>query len=100
MDKIKFTPNHFWDKKTMTTDMFPTDEQWNRVETVCHNLNKKYKFEPGCQNHPEQIQEVSVTIFDDVIDLQIQKKDICGCTDIVKRLKHIVNIEFDILNKP
>lgn len=96
MQKIKFIPSHFWDKQTMKLDSIVSNEQWQKVENICAALNKKYYLDDGCLIHAEFEQIISVGLFNNFIDLQIDKT--CRCEIIVDRLIQIRNTELLELN--
>lgn len=98
MTKIKFVPSHYWDKKTMTIDSVTTEEQWQRVQEVCNDLNDKYKVEQGCIFHPNREQVIQLGLFNNFVDIQIQRSDTCCCHDIVEKLITIRNTELLRLN--
>lgn len=98
MNKIKFIPSHFWDKKTMTLESGVTKEQWKKVEDVCKELNDKYSTEPGCTFHPDKEHLIRLGLFNDFVDLQLQKTDTCCCHDIIEKLINIRNVELIRLN--
>lgn len=98
MDKIKFIPTHYWDKKTMVLDSVTTTEQWQQVQDVCNQLNSKYKTEQGCKIHPYREQNIQIGLFNTYIDINFERKDTCCCHDIVERLIEIRNAELLGLN--
>lgn len=98
MNKIKFVAINYWNKETMTLSVNPTQEQWAEVEAITKNLNEKYQFESGCKIHPDQIHEIVVGLFNNYIDIQVQKKDTCGCQKIVEKLLSIRDTETALLN--
>ena len=73
-------------------------EQWQQVQDVCNELNRKYKIEQGCKIHPDREQNIQVGLFNKYIDIQIAKSDTCCCHDIVERLIEIRNTELIGLN--
>lgn len=98
MDKIKFVPSHYWDKKNMHLDAVVTKEQWRQVQDVCNELNNKYKIEQGCRFHPEREQIIKLGLFNKFVDIKIQRSDTCCCHDIVEKLINIRNTELLRLN--
>jgi len=98
MNKIKFVPSHYWDKKTMTLESATTEEQWQQVQDICNDLNNKYKLEASCIFHPYKKQEIQLGLFNKFVDIQIKKSDTCCCHDIVEKLINIRNTELLRLN--
>lgn len=98
MKKIEFYPNGYWDMATMNLGDAPTDEQSQVVQDVCDTLNNKYSHEIGCIFHPNQYQGISIAYTPTFIDVQVDKRNTCGCHDIVTRLLEIRDIEIFALN--
>src|ERR1700681_1140487 len=98
MDKLKFVSIGYWDKKTMNLGDSPTPEQWAQVEAICNTLNAKYKFEEGCNIHPDTEQKFYVNLFNGLIDIQIQKSETCRCYKMLERMGEIRNNESETLN--
>jgi hypothetical protein len=98
MNKIKFVGISYWNKETMTLEGPPTPEQWAELDEVVSVLNQKYMTVPGCSIHPEKVQKLVVGLFNNYVDIQVQRTDTCPCHEIVNTLLAIRNYEMFMLN--
>lgn len=98
MNKLKFVPANYWNKKTMMISDSPTNEQWKELQLITDKLDSKYINDIGCPIHPYITQKILVGIFNGFIDLQITPPETCGCYETMLRLSKIRNTETELLN--